>query len=289
MICLTSGCKINLGLRITGRHADGYHELDSIFYPLQQPCDQIILNLTGGKGVELAISGNLPVTDDNILLQACRIFAEAASFQPGLKIHLRKRVPVGAGLGGGSANCAALLTWLNHNAPRPLPQEKLLSLAAALGSDVPFFLHKLPCHVSGRGEITKPVKLRGKNLYLLLAWPALPLSTRQVFREWDKLHASADYLTISGRKTNNSGSILDIQEDIDFSNDLEEAAYRLQPELRQLKNLLMRLGASHAAMSGSGASHYGIFSNPETGKKAACKLREANIRAYWLPMQGFGA
>ncbi len=138
MIRLFSGCKINLGLRVGPARPDGYHDLASLFYPLPWPRDTIILEKTEGAGLTMAAAAGIP-PEANLISRAYAAHAAATGWRPGLKARLVKRVPMGAGLGGGSANAAALLLWLGQNAPEPLPRARLMEMGAALGADIPFF------------------------------------------------------------------------------------------------------------------------------------------------------
>ena len=142
---LRIGCKVNLTLRITGVR----HELDTVFLPLDEPSDTLRLALRPGGGLALHCAEPGIDPENNTLTKAYRLFAEASGFRPGVEAVLEKGIPHGAGLGGGSADAAALLGWLNARAPEPLPLPELVGLAARIGADVPFFLYNVPCRASG--------------------------------------------------------------------------------------------------------------------------------------------
>lgn len=289
MIRLASGCKINLGLRVRGLRPDGLHEIQSVFYPLRHPADHIFVQPGPQKGLAIDVRGAPCQIENNILAKTWQLYGHATGFLPALKILLVKRAPIGAGLGGGSANAAALLQHLNSIAPLPLAPGELNALAARIGSDVPFFLHSTPCLVTGHGEKIKPLKFKGHGLYLLLIWPGMRLGAGEVFSHWDKLAQAQIGLTNSLRKANDLASVLVDAHKIDLANDLECAAYSLMPGLRPLKRLLLSYGALKAAMSGSGSAHYGIFDNASASKAALAGLQKKGMRAYWQPMLNFGA
>ena len=136
---LRIGCKVNLTLRITGVRPNGWHELDTVFLPLDEPSDTLRLALRPGGGLALHCAEPGIDPENNTLTKAYRLFAEASGFRPGVEAVLEKGIPHGAGLGGGSADAAALLGWLNARAPEPLPLPELVGLAARIGADVPFF------------------------------------------------------------------------------------------------------------------------------------------------------
>ena len=146
---LRIGCKVNLTLRITGVRPNGWHELDTVFLPLDEPSDTLRLALRPGGGLALHCAEPGIDPENNTLTKAYRLFAEASGFRPGVEAVLEKGIPHGAGLGGGSADAAALLGWLNARAPEPLSLPELVGLAARIGADVPFFLYNVPCRASG--------------------------------------------------------------------------------------------------------------------------------------------
>lgn len=154
---LRIGCKVNLTLRITGVRPNGWHELDTVFLPLDEPSDTLRLALRPGGGLALHCAEPGIDPENNTLTKAYRLFTEASGFRPGVEAVLEKGIPHGAGLGGGSADAAALLGWLNARAPEPLPLPELVGLAARIGADVPFFLYNVPCRASGIGERARPV------------------------------------------------------------------------------------------------------------------------------------
>ncbi len=275
---LRSGCKINLFLRLTGTRPDGYHTLKTLFLPLAEPHDELrVMELPGAEGLSLTCS--LPDLDPqgNTVAKAYRLYAQATGFAPGLRVHLEKGVPHGAGLGGGSADAACLLRYLNERAlaeKRPaLSQDKMMALAARVGADVPFFLQAVPALATGIGEALTPVPHPLPGFGLVLVCPPVHVSTAWAFGEWDRREEHnffTNTLTFAGwedRKPLVHGFWLE--------NDFERVIFRAYPELERLKERFLTLGADAALMSGSGSSVFGLFSKPERAQAAAGLLAGA--------------
>lgn len=290
---IRSGCKINLGLRLTGSRPNGYHELESIFYPLCQPCDDILIQSADGNDVSIDGMANIPLAQ-NIIFKACMAYAAATGYRPPISIRVSKRAPMGAGLGGGSANAAAMLAWLNENAPRPMPKADLIVLATEIGADAPFFLINKPCFVSGVGEKLQPMAFEGAGFFLIIACPDVKVSTAWAFQQYDRLHLAGLIPeknltnTASGASNSNSVAASLKASSLNYGNDLEQVVFPVYPELLGLKNKFFALGACHAAMSGSGSAIYGIFDSLDTARSAASILRQERLRVYSLPMRNFG-
>lgn len=308
MTRLLTGCKINLGLRVLGKRADGNHALRSIFYPLPYPRDELTLEPLPCGGLALvcpALSGV------NILEKAHKAFAEATGLNPGVRVSLRKRVPVGAGLGGASANAAAYLAFLNEHCSRPLTALELRGLGAQVGADVPFFFYNRPCLVAGKGELIRPLaQFAAQDWQLVAVFPGFSVSTAWAFAEWDRIAAGRQACLTKARgcarSPNPAGQaengapvacdmaahdmticVLDIC-NLDVHNALEQAVISAYPELGLLKAELLRLGAEKAAMSGSGSVVFGLFSTPGAARAAAGFLRANWQVVYHLPMRSFG-
>ncbi|MDE7065926.1 MAG: 4-(cytidine 5'-diphospho)-2-C-methyl-D-erythritol kinase, partial [Desulfovibrionaceae bacterium] len=181
---LHAGCKINLGLHITGVRADGYHELDSLFYPLPEPHDTLHIRENAVPGLTLECSRTDIDPRRNTVTRAYAAFSAATDFSPALQVVLEKGIPQGAGLGGGSADAGALLRALNAWAPVPLREAELVNVAAAVGADVPFFLYNRPCRVRGIGERMTPCEPDLSGLHLLLLCPDVHISTPWAYAAW---------------------------------------------------------------------------------------------------------
>ena len=258
---LRPGCKINTYLEILHRRSDGYHELISLFHPLSRPSDTLyVSSLHSGGGLNLTCSRPELENGDNILHSAYQAFAAASGFRPDLRVHLEKEVPVGSGLGGASANAAALLKYMNACLePRHRLEEKgLARTAARVGSDVPFFLLGETARVTGAGERVEraaSASLQGKE-GLLVVCPHIGVSTAWAYQAFDGAAGSGrteffpSLLTREGKK------------DTDFArsagqvwfNAFEEVVFCSYPELRSLKHGLLKTGARAATLSGSGSA-----------------------------------
>lgn len=268
---LDAPAKVNLGLRIVGRRADGYHELESLFAPLDL-CDAIALRIESARAAEvtLAIAGDAagaPQGSDNLAVRAASAFLARSGIAARVSIGLTKRTPVAAGLGGGSSDAAAVLRGLAQVFPAAFPADALEELALGLGADVPFFLDPRPSWVTGIGERREPVT-GVPSLALLLANPGEALATEEVFRAFDALavpgaarsaplrwlaHELADDRALAAR----------------LHNDLEAPAVRLCPPIARLRAQLSAAGARAVGMSGSGATVYGVFANRAAAEGAA--------------------
>lgn len=286
---LRSGCKINIFLRLLGRRPDGYHELFSLFLPLNAPFDEMIIRDGRKEGIHL--SCDVPGIDagNNTVTKAWRLYGEASGFAPALEVRLVKGVPHGAGLGGGSADAAEMLLYLERRSPFPLGRERLHSLAARIGADVPFFLEKEPCLVEGIGERLTPLPPESPwlaplaGVWGVLLCPAVHVNTAWAYAAWDESHPGAasggssargcgDALTDAAGTDKNHRSVF--FPPLRVENDFESVVFTRWPELARLKALLLREGGFAAGMSGSGSSLFGLFRDAETARGFMARLRE---------------
>ncbi|MBQ3059412.1 MAG: 4-(cytidine 5'-diphospho)-2-C-methyl-D-erythritol kinase [Desulfovibrio sp.] len=300
MIALSTGCKINLGLRVTGRRADGYHELHSLFWPLAEPCDRLEILPASRLGLRLVCSHTAIDPVHNTLIKAYKLFCEATGYDTSLEVHLSKGIPPGSGLGGGSSDAACLLRWLNTQIDSPLSREALSHLAVRVGADTPFFLYGCPCMVQGIGEKITPLKSRLTGLTLVLICPELHVSTAWAFTTLDSLEGAQAPLHVQCEKPAMQNSLTkNDSEDNGFSlsgaeivqgmcNDLENAVFPHYPQLAAIKAELLRLGADAAAMSGSGSSMVGLFSHKQAAREAGRKLGRVYDRVWCLPLEYTG-
>jgi 4-diphosphocytidyl-2-C-methyl-D-erythritol kinase len=250
--------KVNLGLRVTGLRADGYHELDSVFAPLDFG-DTLVLQVAPASAARVTIrvigdANDIPANADNLAARAASRFLAATGVAWEVAITLTKTIPAGAGLGGGSSDAAAVLRGLASRAPSRLSPERLAALALELGADVLFFLDPQPARVRGIGEQIEP--LSGlPALPLLLVHPGAPLATPEVYRAFDALVPTPKSEPAAAGPWPRDAAGLSER----LRNDLEPAACRLAPALGRLRQQLEALGARAVAMSGSGATLYGVF------------------------------
>ena len=259
-------CKINLHLSIGGRRPDGFHSLESIFVPLGLS-DTLRLERRGGGGEALSLcneSGGPDIPpEENLVLKALSLFREETGFDGGLCLHLQKRIPAGAGLGGGSSDAAAALTGLNLLAGRPLSPPRLAALAARLGSDVPFFLSGGAAFVAGRGEVVEPAACP-QGLPVLLVKPPFHSCTAAAYRLLDRFRDAA--LVKAGEsppKETLLRALASGAEKWPFFNDFLPAFLAEGGETaaayRSVLGALKEAGALFSGLSGSGSCCFGIF------------------------------
>ncbi|MBI5520433.1 MAG: 4-(cytidine 5'-diphospho)-2-C-methyl-D-erythritol kinase [Desulfovibrio sp.] len=289
---LAAPAKINLSLFITGRRANGYHDIESLFVPVPGLADTLELS-PGPKGSGCRVEPVLPGCPEerNLVFRAWQAFAEATGHAPDVHVNLVKRIPTGAGLGGGSSDAAAMLRWLNERAgDKALGAQALNHLAAALGADVPFFLLGGPAVARGIGDELTPVDLDLSPFTLVLALPEVHVSTPWAYQAWDQLEARknppqdcADCLTSATTANKKRVSLSPVV----ARNDFEVVVFPAHGALRALKERLLRLGAVGAVMSGSGAGIASLFRDSRLAKIAADVLREDGVpvhmetQRYW--------
>jgi 4-diphosphocytidyl-2-C-methyl-D-erythritol kinase len=245
--------KINLGLNITGKRPDGYHEIETVFYPVNlSDALEIVVQKEAADRDVLTLSGyELPgKTEDNIILRAVEILRKNYPI-PYLTIHLHKSIPAGAGLGGGSSDAACMLRAINRTCNLSLSTFELKTFAAALGSDSPFFIDCRPSLATGRGEILKPVSLLLNGLFLVLVNPGIVISTKEAYDNCiPAIPERSLYDTI--RKPVSEWKDL-------MTNDFEKTIFVKHPGIKRIKQELYDSGAVYSSMSGSGSTVYGIF------------------------------
>jgi 4-diphosphocytidyl-2-C-methyl-D-erythritol kinase len=269
MITIVAPAKINLFLRICGKTDDGYHLLDSAI-AFTRFGDH--LTIEPANDDQLAIIGEfasgLESADDNLVMTALNGFRAAGGVIGGLSITLEKNIPVGAGLGGGSADAAAFLRAVNALSSMPLGKDALYHLAASLGADVPVCLAGGCQRIAGIGETMTPIDLDFAGAILLVN-PRIPLSTKEVFTRF------------TGPTSGFAGSVsnLDAAGMVRLGNDLTATAVELAPAINSCLDRLARSkGAIATAMSGSGASCFALFDHIDNAKVAAAKFESAR---YW--------
>ncbi len=253
--------KINLGLHILEKRNDGYHELETLFYPLKLSGSLEAIPAPDNK-TTLTFSG-LPIPGDsqnNLCMKAYRQLQEHYKI-PHVKIHLHKKTPVGAGLGGGSADGAYTLMLLNELFELKITEDQLKTMAAELGSDCPFFINNKPSLASGRGDILTPSSLNLKGLYLFLVVPPLHISTKEAYAG-----------VVPNQPTHQLKEVVTLPLDqwkSKLTNDFEITIFRKHPGIQAVKQTLYDAGAVYASMSGSGSAIYGIFKqeSPEQLRK----------------------
>ncbi len=255
--------KVNLYLRVLGRRPDGYHELVTVMQPLSL-ADELTVS-PGGRGISLECDApELPAGEANLVWQAALRFGEAAGRELGVHLSLRKRIPVAAGLGGGSSDAAGALLALNAAYGEPLPMARLHQLASRLGADVPFFLRRQPAVGRGIGTTLAPISL--PPYWYLLLNPGLPLSTRWVYENLDlkQLTSGPEHDTWDPEHPERW-----------VANDLAAVALKRFPELGDILKRLGQLGARAQGVSGSGPTVFGLFATLEAAREAGRRLRRS--------------
>lgn len=256
--------KVNLRLHVLKRRPDGYHELVTVMQPLSL-ADELRLT-PGSEGITLACdSRELPLGPENLVWRAAARFQEASGLALGIHLALTKRIPVAAGLGGGSSDAAGTLLALNAMTGRPLDDVKLHRLASQLGADVPFFLHAGPQLGRGIGTDLQPIAL--PPYWYVLVNPGLSISTKWVYESLD--------LSFLNRENPEAGKALDLARPGDWvANDLETVTLRHFPALNDHIRALAGLGALAQGMSGSGPTLFGLFPDLDASLQAARQLRQ---------------
>lgn len=245
--------KINLGLNIVEKRPDGYHNLETVFYPINLQ-DALEVNLMEGEEeFSLKVSG-VPIEgepENNLVVKAYRLLKKDYPEMPAIDIHMYKHIPTGAGLGGGSADAAFMIKLLNEKFKLNLSIEKMEEYAAILGADCAFFIQNKPVFATGIGNIFEPIQLSLKGYYLVLVKPDIFVSTKDAFAH-----------IIPTQPTQSLKEIIRMPVETwraTMKNDFEDSVFQKFPEIAAIKDKLYDLGAIYASMSGSGSSVYGIF------------------------------
>ena len=249
--------KINLGLNVVEKRPDGYHNLQTVFYPVpikdalevqvmdeafpsDYDCDQKVTNIT--------IEGD---EQRNLVVRAYQVLKQDFPTLPRIHTHLWKGIPTQAGMGGGSSDCAYMMLLLNQQFQLGLTDEQLIEYAAKLGADCAFFILSRPCYAEGIGEKLQPIDLSLSGYYIAVVRPDIPVPTKEAFSR-----IRPHYPAQNCRET--------VMQPIDtwrdtLINDFEESVFALHPEIGDIKQRLYDIGATYAAMSGSGSALFGLF------------------------------
>lgn len=248
--------KINLGLNVVERRSDGYHNLQTVFYPVpimdslelfpmeetfpsEYPCDLKVTNIS--------IEGN---EQRNLVIKAYNLLNRDFEL-PRIHVHLYKGIPTQAGMGGGSSDCAFMITALNEMCKLNLTKEQMITYAAQLGADCPFFILSKAAYAEGIGEKLQPIQLSLKGWYIAIVRPNIPVSTKEAFSLIRPHYPNKICKDVVSRPVASWKDSL--------INDFEESVFALHPEIGIIKEKLYQLGATYAAMTGSGSSLFGLF------------------------------
>jgi 4-diphosphocytidyl-2-C-methyl-D-erythritol kinase len=245
-------CKINLGLNITRKREDGFHDLETVFFPVALKDSLEVIQSTEVKfqSTGLHISGD---EESNLCIKAYNILKRDFPQLPPIHIHLHKVIPMGAGLGGGSSDAAFMLALLNKKFKLAISQDQLLKYALELGSDCPFFNINKPCYARGRGEILEPVTVDLSAYRIVLVNPGIHVSTKDAFAQLTPKVPQMNILEIIEQPI--------IKWKDSLSNDFEQTVFSLHPPIKEIKDQLYDEGALYASMSGTGSTVYGLFEN----------------------------
>ena len=251
--------KINLGLNVVERRPDGYHNLETVFYPvpISDALELTIMNTKFPSTVDCDIKvTNLEVEGDeqrNLVVRAYQLLKQDFQQMPRIHAHLWKGIPTQAGMGGGSSDCAYTIRLLNEMFTLGLSDEQMIQYAARLGADCAFFILSRPAYAEGIGELLQPISLNLSSYYIGIVRPNIPVSTREAFslikpQKPAKCCREVVMQTIETWRE-------------ELTNDFEQSVFTLHPEIGAIKQQLYDLGAVYAAMSGSGSAVFGLFQN----------------------------
>ncbi len=273
MITKMSPAKVNLYLRVLRRREDGYHDILSLMQRISL-CDEMTFAPMAGGIVIRCPDSRLPEDEGNIVYRAAAAFFSRIAVPPGIDITIRKKIPVAAGLGGGSSNAATTLMTLNEISGSPLTREELQAMGATLGADVPFFIFGNTAWASGIGDrFVEAAPL--PPLWYVLINPGFAVPTKGVYQKLN--------LELTNSQIKYSIPRFYTVDDLTrgLTNDLEKVTMRFHPVLEQIKALLLESGAGGALMSGSGPTVFGVFGDVESSLRAEKYLKQANPENRW--------
>ncbi len=269
--------KLNLGLHVLQKRADGYHDIETVFIPIAW---HDVLRVSQNDAWQFTCSDpQLPTSDDNLCVRAARLLCEATGSEQGASLHLEKLLPYGAGLGGGSSDAAHTLLLLNSLWDAGADKKTLHTIAAGLGADVPFFLEDQPMHATGIGEILTPLQMADEAPYtfpyvLVVVVPPVHVGTAEAY----------------GGITPNAQNRPDLRALVTSNdlamwrrhlvNDFETTVFARYPAIAAVKAQLLGAGAGYAAMSGSGSAVFGVFEDADLAKQVAADFERQKMRVW---------
>jgi len=241
-------CKINIGLSVIEKRRDGYHNIETVFYPIAVEDALEIVPSTDGQ-TKLHFSGGC-VESDNIVIKAYNLMGQHFQLPP-LHFYLHKIIPVGAGLGGGSSDAACTLKMINDMFKLSLSKEQLLDFAEQLGADCSFFIDNVPVFATGKGNIFQQIELDLSQYEILLVKPPCAVNTKEAYENIIPQKATYHLIEAIKQPISEWNNLI--------FNDFENFAFKKHPEIKNIKETLYEKGAIYASMSGSGSAVYGIF------------------------------
>lgn len=252
--------KINLGLNVVEKRPDGYHNLETVFYPvrIEDALEVYEMDERFPSAVDCDLKvTNIPIEGNeqrNLVVRAYQLLKGDFPQLPRVHAHLYKGIPTQAGMGGGSSDCAFMITLLNRLFSLGLSEQQMEQYAARLGADCAFFVASRPAYAEGIGELLQPVSLDLSGLYLAVVRPAIPVPTREAFSLITPHHPAKNCRDIVMQPVETWRD--------ELVNDFEQSVFALHPEIGAIKQQLYDLGAVYAAMSGSGSAVFGLFRQP---------------------------
>jgi 4-diphosphocytidyl-2-C-methyl-D-erythritol kinase len=259
---IKSPAKINLGLRVVGKRPDGYHNIETVLHEINL-YDEIEISLSTGRVELITNSPDVPTGNENLCIKAARLFFERFDIKTSVKIYLKKNIPVGAGLGGGSSDAVGVLKGLNKLFGIDAGDDVMHEIASQLGSDAPFFVRGGTAYATGRGDILEYFKFE-IPYDVVLIYPGINISTSWAYKNVKP----GKYIC---RKNLRDTLIKNIDKPdvlrIELKNDFEEVVFKNYPEIADIKRKLYNAGALFALMSGSGSSVFGFFDKPISKEK----------------------
>jgi len=270
-LTIFANAKINLGLEVLNKRNDGYHNINTIYAPITL-CDELKITKSDSYELYCNVDFNLPM-EKNLAMKSAILLQNKLGNNDKIKIELKKVIPSGAGLGGGSSDAAAVLIGMNDLFGYGLSKDELASIALEIGSDVPFFIYNKTAIASSRGEILEFINL-DLNKYVLIIFPNISISTSEAYKSLNR-----GYNTIEGRDL--AVALLSGDSErmrSELVNDFEIIATRSNPEIANIKDELYNYGSIFAIMSGSGSAVLGLFDNVETAAWAS--LNFANYQTF---------
>ena len=280
MITLTEKAyaKLNLTLDVGAKREDGYHEISSIMQPITL-CDELTIHLGTGEPWQVRCSDeSVPTGRKNLAYKAAKAFYQAADKDPdGMTVEIDKRIPIKAGLGGGSADAAAVLRALNRHEGNPFTQEELEKIGLEIGSDVPFCIRNVTCLAEGRGERLLPVQPM-PDCYYTLVKPDFSASTPELYYKLDNMRVPAHPKTQEMLRAMERGDLQEIG--CQMLNVFEYALLKDHPEIDKIENALENCGALGTSMTGSGSVMFGIFANFDFAATASMSLMQVGYQTF---------
>lgn len=249
--------KINLGLNVVEKRPDGYHNLQTVFYPV--PIKDALEVQQMNEGFPSEVDCDLKVTNiaiegdeqKNLVVRAYKLLKEDFPTLPRIHTHLWKGIPTQAGMGGGSSDCAYMIRLLNELSGLGMSDDQMIGYAARLGADCAFFIKSTPCYAEGIGERMQPIALDLKGWYIGVVRPDIPVPTREAFSRIHPHYPEKCCKEVVMEPVESWRGVL--------TNDFEESVFTLHPEIGAVKEELYKRGATYAAMSGSGSALFGLF------------------------------